>query len=112
VSIKLVRGLYQILARSPSVHGEYQFSSLPMPPPPHLKATGTRLSGNDMSSYMRNFTEAFLKDKIRYNTTVLKIRRPDRADRGGWIITVCDPHNTQAELHFDKVVLCTGVSGV
>ena len=35
-----------------SVHGEFRFSPLPMPPPRNASSTGGRLSGEDMQRYM------------------------------------------------------------
>jgi dimethylaniline monooxygenase (N-oxide forming) len=97
-----------------SVHGEYRFSSLPMPPPANDKATGGRLTGIDVQKYLEIYAERFLKGKTRYDTEVLNIRRPetgvDNGD-GNWIVTVRDVvSNVRSELWFDKLVLCSGVS--
>lgn len=85
-----------------------------MPPPANDKATGGRLTGIDVMKYFESFTERFLKGKIRYNTEVLNIRRPDTdvdGDGGNWIVTVKDvASNIDSELSFDKLVLCSGVS--
>ena len=96
--------------RSPfdSVYGEYKFSSLPMPPPSDAQHTGGRLSGKDLSAYFQAFADEFLSGKIRLNTDVKNIRR---SDQGGWNVVTQDViSGAISEHHFDKVVLCSGVS--
>ncbi|KAI6132452.1 FAD/NAD(P)-binding domain-containing protein [Pisolithus croceorrhizus] len=85
-----------------NVHGEFCFSSLPMPPPQNQK----RLSGGDMCSYMENFADTFLAGKIRFETEVLNIRR---AIGSGWELQVQDLRTEVKQvLVYDRVVLCTG----
>ncbi|GLB35449.1 putative pyridine nucleotide-disulphide oxidoreductase [Lyophyllum shimeji] len=89
-----------------NVHGEFRFSSLPMPPPSKASETGGRLSGEDMCAYMENFAETFLNGKIRFETEVLAIRR---AASGAWSVTVEDRRSgTQEVLQFTHIVPCTG----
>jgi cation diffusion facilitator CzcD-associated flavoprotein CzcO len=98
----------QNLARS--VHGEYNFSALPMP------ATGGRPSGEDMRLYMESYAHLFVNDNIRYNVEVLDIRRVSRdapqTNAPRWIVIISDKISGRQELKFDKIVLCTGVCGV
>ena len=72
-----------------------------------------RLTGEDVRQYMESFTEQFLTHKIRYNTRVTNIRKDHVSTPTGkpWVVTVLDPQGVDTELRYDKVVLCTGVSG-
>ena len=97
------------------MHGEYRFSALPMPERPDFKATGGRLSGEDMRLYMESYTDRFLPKNIRYNTEVNNIRRinQDASNTPSWVVTITDKiSGTLCELKFDKIVLCTGVGRV
>ena len=85
-----------------SVHGEFRFSPLSMPPPAECAKTGGRLTGQDMRQYMQTFADLFLNGDIRYETTVNQISQIDDI----WHISV----NTGEVLTFSKVVLCTGAS--
>jgi dimethylaniline monooxygenase (N-oxide forming) len=85
---------------------------------PDFKATGGRLSGDDMRLYMENYTDSFLSKNIRYNVEVINMRRisPDasQTDTSRWVVTISNIFNntngrTRDELTFDKIVLCTGV---
>lgn len=80
---------------------------MPMPPPANESATGGRLSGDDMQQYMESFADKFLRGKIRYEVEVMKVIR---SAVGQWTVKVQDIRSGEEELHFDKVVLCTGVS--
>ena len=94
-----------------SVHGEFRFSPLPMPPPPNSQETGGRLRGEDLREYFQIFADRFLKGRIQYNTEVLGIRRS--TSDGVWHVTVQDTRSTHTyELLFDKLILCTGVSSL
>jgi hypothetical protein len=82
-----------------------------MAPPPHNLDTGGRLTGHDMSQYMSEFAEKLLHDKIMFNTEILKVERNYHGD-SPWSIGVCNRETGATEtLVFDKIVLCTGVSG-
>jgi cation diffusion facilitator CzcD-associated flavoprotein CzcO len=88
----------------PSVHGEYRFSAMRMPPP----ADGGRLMGDDLSAYMQAFSDKYIKDVIRFNTEVVNIRRDEASSV--WFIIVQDMQTGSREvLEFARVVLCTGV---
>ena len=91
-----------------SVHGEFTYSCLPMPPPKDSEETGGRLSGEDMTLYVESFAERFLSDRIRYRTEVLNISRgPDSR----WNVKINDSQSGHLEdLQFDRIVLCTGAS--
>lgn len=91
---------------STSVHGEFRFSALPMPPAKHPESG--RLSGEDLWAYMQSYADRFLKGRIRFNTEVERIRRERN---GGWHITARDTRTMELieDLQFDKLVLCTGV---
>lgn len=74
-----------------------------MPSPVDGEATGGRLTGDAMQSYMECFADRFLKGRIRFRVEVKHI---SRNDDGKWCVEVDD-----GETHlFDKLVLCTGVS--
>jgi dimethylaniline monooxygenase (N-oxide forming) len=91
-----------------SVHGEFNFSPLPMPPPTRQEKTGNRLAGEDMSAYMDKFAETFLSDRIRYETEVTDIRRGK--DGSSWEVEVQNlKTNTKEVLSYARIVLCTGV---
>lgn len=85
-----------------------------MPERPDFKATGGRLSGEDMRGYMESYADRFLKNAIRYNVEVTAVRRiADASKASNWAVTCTDKlSGTQEELRFDKVVLCTGVSSI
>ncbi|KAI9460710.1 FAD/NAD-P-binding domain-containing protein [Russula earlei] len=90
-----------------SVHGEFRFSALPMRQPDEAANTGGRLSGEDVRNYLEEFAERFLKDKIRFETEVLNIRRGDHGK--GWKVLVRDRRaNTEKVSHYSRIVLCTG----
>ncbi|EKM52447.1 uncharacterized protein PHACADRAFT_211704 [Phanerochaete carnosa HHB-10118-sp] len=97
-----------------NVHGEFRFSHQPMPAPTNSEETGGRLSGDDMRKYMESFAERFLKGRIRYNMDVLRISRHAPSKDGasttkGWTIDVMDRKTeSQFQLDYDKVVLCSG----
>ena len=79
-----------------------------MPPPTKSEETGGRLSGADVQAYLQSFVERYLKGKIRYQTEVQRIRR---GEKDGWQVTVQDlVSGDTSTLHFDKLVLCSGVS--
>ena len=91
-----------------SVHGEFRFSPLPMPPPMLKGKTGNRLCGEDMSDYMGKFADTFLAGKIRFETEILDIRRG--RDSSGWEVEVLDLKTSNKEvLSYARIVLCTGV---
>ena len=99
-----------------SVHGEFRFPPLVMPPPNNARTTGGRLSGDDMKMYMENFAGLFLKGMIRSQTEAIRLRRHQVSgskskDSSPWTLTVRDLRDESiSELVYDKVVLCTGVS--
>ncbi|EJD48218.1 FAD/NAD(P)-binding domain-containing protein [Auricularia subglabra TFB-10046 SS5] len=90
-----------------NVHGEYHFSSLPMPPPKGSCKTGGRLRGEDVTAYLEKFAETFLTGKITVCVEIL-----DAAPSGGrWDITLQHVDRSDAvqeRLHFDKLVVCNG----
>ncbi|KAF4580716.1 hypothetical protein EYR38_003002 [Pleurotus pulmonarius] len=84
-----------------NVYGEFQFSPLSMP------ETSGRPTGEDMRSYMSTFADQFLKDRIRYDTEVLNIKRNNSSD--GWLVEIEDKRSrTRQVLRYAKIVLCTG----
>ncbi|KAJ3726854.1 FAD/NAD(P)-binding domain-containing protein [Lentinula raphanica] len=94
-----------------NVYGEYRFSSLAMPPPKNSSIG--RLSGQDMSSYMRTFAETFLKGHIQYAVEVKNVRRPKSDEDGdgktGWLVDVESLVSGKTEsLYFSRIVMCTG----
>ncbi|EMD34940.1 hypothetical protein CERSUDRAFT_116460 [Gelatoporia subvermispora B] len=93
-----------------NVYGEFRFSPLPMPPPSNAKATGGRLSGEDMKRYMESFAANFLNGRIQYGKEVINIEvHVDQQNHRQWCITVEDTHDRgRQNLMYDKVVLCTG----
>lgn len=96
-----------------SVHGEFRFSQLPMPPPSDAKATGGRLRGEDLRDYFASFANLFLKGKIQYNTEVLRVQKTVTFGESFWRVTVKSQVDEETrELVFDKFVLCTGVSSL
>ncbi|EIW77405.1 FAD/NAD(P)-binding domain-containing protein [Coniophora puteana RWD-64-598 SS2] len=87
-----------------NVHGEYRFSSLPMPPSP---LPSKRVSGDEMRAYMEHFAETFLTGRIRYGVDVSRIRRKSPA--GGWSLDIVNKQeNTKETRDFAWLVLCTG----
>lgn len=80
-----------------------------MSPPSGAPQTGGRLTGEDMRHYMQDFSDKFLKDKIRFHTEVLMIRRDDITSK--YFIEVEDKLTGQKEtLEYSRVVVCSGVS--
>lgn len=101
--------LHYSLKLNYSVHGEFRFSSLAMPPPSDASKTGGRLSGEDMCEYMEMFANTYLKDKIKFRTEIIGIRRS--SPEGPWLISVQDKETGASEvLEYSRIVLCTGVS--
>ncbi|KAF9049654.1 FAD/NAD-P-binding domain-containing protein [Hymenopellis radicata] len=97
-----------------NVYGDYRFSSMQMPRHPDRKPNDTRLSAEDMLFYMEKFADTLLKDRICYNTQVVKVRRakpPYIIQPPNWIVTIKDKDGVR-DLGFDRVVLCTGVRRV
>lgn len=77
-----------------------------MPKPLNHEASGGRLTGDIMRDYTEIYAEKFLSNRIRYRTLVGNIRRGD----GGWKVAVTNLDTKLTEdLHFDKLVLCSGV---
>ncbi|KAG6867950.1 hypothetical protein C0993_009201 [Termitomyces sp. T159_Od127] len=70
-----------------NVHGEFTFSSCPMPLPSKSGETGGRLTGDDMCAYMESFAAKFLAGRIKFRTEILSIQRPSD---GIWLVTVKD----------------------
>ncbi|KIP06555.1 hypothetical protein PHLGIDRAFT_452381 [Phlebiopsis gigantea 11061_1 CR5-6] len=96
-----------------NVHGEYNFSALPMPPPAQGKQSGGRLSGEDVRLYMESFAERFLKGRIHYGTDVTSIRREkvDSSDVSTkeWAVSMrARGTGEESRRTYDKIVLCTG----
>lgn len=76
--------------------------------PPDAQQTGGLLTGNIMSNYMRDFSQEFIQDRVRFNSEVIRIRRGEKSP---WIVTVEDvATNVREDLKFSRIVLCTGVS--
>ncbi|TFK38930.1 hypothetical protein BDQ12DRAFT_735153 [Crucibulum laeve] len=93
-----------------NVHGEYRFSALQMPVPARAEETGGRLSGYDMCSYMETFARTHVEDKIkiRFQTEILNLQR--RGD-GIWVVAIKNLiSETNEELLYSRVVVCTGGS--
>ncbi|KAF9034318.1 hypothetical protein BJ165DRAFT_1512908 [Panaeolus papilionaceus] len=91
-----------------SVHNEYRFSALAMPPPENAAESGGRLSGMDMCRYMERFYEMFLKEKAKFifKTNVLNIHRDEP---GKWKVKVQDRESQKERvMQFAKIVLATG----
>jgi len=79
-----------------------------MPLPPKSKETGGRLTGADMNKYFESFADTLLPGKILYNREILNA---SRRQEGGWKVLVKNKLNGGEEtLHYDKIVVCTGVS--
>lgn len=77
--------------------------------PPNAAKTGGRLTGDVVSEYMESFATKFLQGRFLYNAEVLNIKRGE--NNNGWVVKVEDlTTNVTSDLHFTKVVLCTGVS--
>ena len=85
---------------------------MPMRAPDNSVKTGGRLSGEDVRQYMEDFTERFLKGKIRFETEVLNIRRGDHGR--GWKVLVRDgvAGGIETVSYYSRIILCTGVSFV
>ncbi|PBK93154.1 FAD/NAD(P)-binding domain-containing protein [Armillaria gallica] len=89
-----------------NVHGEFKFSSMPMPAP--SSKNGSQLGGEDMRQYMQKFRDEFLEGKIKYETNVLNIERTKEPDPV-WNVTVSNVRGGDREiLTFSRIVLCTG----
>ena len=65
------------------------------------------MSGDDMCAYAETFSERFLQGRFRYSTHVRKLRR---LTDGWWLDTVNVVTGVEERLHYEKLVLCTGVS--
>jgi hypothetical protein len=90
-----------------SVHGEFRFSPLPMPPPSKAESRN-RLSGEDMCTYMEEFSDTFLEGRIKFGVEVMNLCR---SDDGTWLVSVEHVLDGRREvLKFSRIVLCTGVS--
>ncbi|KAG9314917.1 FAD/NAD-P-binding domain-containing protein [Chiua virens] len=101
----------QILTRDKSVggvvHGEFVFSSLPMPSPAMHERLGNRLCGADMIAYFEKFADTYLAGKIRFETEVLDIRRGKNGM--GWDVEVRDLKTGNKKVSsYARIVLCTG----
>lgn len=80
-----------------------------MPPP--SKAESGRLTGEDLSNYLESFAARFLLGKIRYRTEVLNVKRNQNGPTSAWKIRIRNLNDpTEADIFFDKIVLCSGVS--
>lgn len=91
-----------------SVHGEFKFSNLPMAVPENAPVTGGRLYGADLRVYMETFADKYLKDRIRFQTEVHKVRRDEATKK--WFLSVEDKRDgSREELVYSRIVLCTGV---
>ncbi|KAF7316639.1 hypothetical protein HMN09_00396500 [Mycena chlorophos] len=89
-----------------TVHGEFAYSALPMPPPADASKTGGRLSATDLNPYMEKFAAQYLEGKIEYRK---EIRGVSRNGEGKWEVVVDDIEWGVSEVRkFDKIVLCTG----
>ncbi|EIW77421.1 FAD/NAD(P)-binding domain-containing protein [Coniophora puteana RWD-64-598 SS2] len=87
-----------------SVHGDFRYSPLPMPP---SVMPGKRMTGEELQAYMEQFAESFLKDNIRYGTEVRKIRRDEVT--GLWFVDVLNKkRGTHETLIYSRLVVCTG----
>ncbi|KAI0058580.1 FAD/NAD-P-binding domain-containing protein [Artomyces pyxidatus] len=87
-----------------SVNGELSFSSLEMPQPDTVWG---RLTGSDLNAYMEAFAAAYLHEKIRLETEVVRIQRG--ASGSGWLVDVEDKRTGESDsLSFARIVLCTG----
>ena len=99
----------------PSVHGEYKFSPLKMPPPERSDATGGRLTGVAMRDYMETFSKTFLEGNASFKleAEVLNVRRekaPSGASPATWVVTVKDLRTgDKQDLTFNRVIVATGV---
>ena len=100
-----------------SVHGEYKFSALDMPPPERCDSTGGRLTGFAMRDYVEKFSKMFLegKAKFRFRTEVLnveRIRKPSGTHPAKWVIKARNVESgVHEEMEFSRIVLATGVRG-
>ena len=115
-----------------SVHGEYRFSSLEMPPPERSEITDGRLTGISMRDYFETFsaTHLFGKAKFLFHTQVLNVQRTSsstpsdsesesdfeeneekgRVSGSTWEVRVLNLESGKEEvLEFSRIVLATGV---
>lgn len=78
--------------------------------PPSADPDG-HLSGEDMRQYMQSFADRNLKNKITFDTEVLKISRQSRStEEQNWCINVVNKLNGESrELRCDRIVMCSGV---
>ena len=85
---------------------------MPMRAPDDSVKTGGRLSGENVRQYMEDFSERFLKGKIRFESEVLNIRQGDHGR--GWKVLVRDGRTggTEKVSYYSRIILCTGVSFV
>ncbi|KAH6907510.1 hypothetical protein BKA70DRAFT_1189506 [Coprinopsis sp. MPI-PUGE-AT-0042] len=99
-----------------NVHGQFSFSSLPMPPPRNAAETGGRLSGGDMCEYFESFHHRFLENRATVRTLlgrrVLSIRK-GTSNEEGWVVRVASAHEgihhvEQETMWFKRIVVCTG----
>ena len=61
-----------------------------------------------MQAYVESFEQRFLQGVIRYRVEVLNISR-DKDEK--WTVKIRENEDgKEKSLHFDKIVLCTGVS--
>jgi hypothetical protein len=81
-----------------------------MPPPvDHVKNKASRITGFDLRDYMGKFGETFLQGRIQYGVEVVKISRGENGT--GWKVLIRrNGAEENEELHFGKLVICTGVS--
>ncbi|KAJ4480867.1 FAD/NAD-P-binding domain-containing protein [Lentinula aciculospora] len=95
-----------------NLYGDYRFSSMEMPRHPSRDPKDTRLSAEDMQFYFEKFTETYLRDRISFETEVLKIRRPQPpfdSDPPNWIVKFRKRGKKEVrEMGFHRIVLCTG----
>jgi dimethylaniline monooxygenase (N-oxide forming) len=77
-----------------------------MPIPQNHKESGGRLTGEDMQNYFELFAERFLQRRILFDTLIENISYAN----GGWDLKAVDLQTKKHSiLHFDKIVLCSGV---
>lgn len=64
-----------------------------------------------MRQYMQSFADRNLKNKITFDTEVLKISRQSRLTEGqNWYISVVNKLNGESrDIRCDRIVMCSGV---